>query len=57
MPIANARKIIIYSSSDKLYLEFREGMQHLFGDAINNLLEQVIFGKYVSGHVILCSKD
>jgi len=34
------------------YLEFREGMQHLFGDAINDISEQVIFGKFVSGHVI-----
>ncbi|MCY1719219.1 hypothetical protein OU798_02645 [Prolixibacteraceae bacterium Z1-6] len=93
MPIENAKKIIIYLSSENLpdkqkaikfyeskdvglihllhmneykwlceyiititeidrYLEFREGMFRLFGNQINEIPEQLIFGKYVSGDEI-----
>lgn len=93
MPIENARKLIVYLSSDTLpnkqktikfyesqdvglihlfhlneykwlceylititeivrYLVFREGMYQLFGNKINEIPEQLIFGKYVSGDEI-----
>lgn len=97
MKLENARKLIVYLSSDSLpdkqktikfyesrdvglihlfhlneykwlceylititeidrYLEFREGMYHLFGNSINEIPEQLIFGKYVSGDEISAIK-